>query len=148
MDVENHAAALGGAASGGAVLLWLTSKVFKAFIGDITENKKNQAESALYENLRNQINEMGEDISSIKEDHKKEKQELESRITQLEDAIHSLSQRYRHNQMLALEAYGFVSRVCDSTIGCQQENMTSIRDILIKIIENNPKIIENNPEKQ
>lgn len=54
------------------------------------ENAKIAADKAVYETLTASITRMGDDIRQIKIDHREEKQELEKRITELEEKVQKL----------------------------------------------------------
>lgn len=55
------------------------------------ENAKIAADKAVYETLTASITRMGDDIRQIKIDHREEKQELEKRITELEEKVQKLT---------------------------------------------------------
>jgi DNA repair ATPase RecN len=77
------------------------------------ENAKIAADKAVYETLTASITRMGDDIRQIKIDHREEKQELEKRITELEEKVQKLTVRIGTVRHHALNAFTkLISKEC------------------------------------
>lgn len=107
---------VGAVAIGGTAIvtfaIWAFRKAWQQIVGgkvDTVEagalNAKNEAETILYNNLKQEITRMAGDILQIKKDYKTEKIELEARIDELEAKIYRLSFRIGNIRKHALDAY-------------------------------------------
>lgn len=77
------------------------------------ENAKIAADKAVYETLTASITRMGDDIRQIKIDHREEKQELEKRITELEEKVQKLTVHIGTVRHHALNAFTkLISKEC------------------------------------
>jgi len=77
------------------------------------ENAKIAADKAVYETLTASITRMGDDIRQIKIDHREEKQELEKRITELEEKVQKLTVHIGTVRRHALNAFTkLISKEC------------------------------------
>ena len=77
------------------------------------ENAKIAADKAVYETLTASITRMGDDIRQIKIDHREEKQELEKRITELEEKVQKLTVHIGTVRRHALNAFtNLISKEC------------------------------------
>lgn len=77
------------------------------------ENAKIAADKAVYETLTTSITRMGDDIRQIKIDHREEKQELEKRITELEEKVQKLTVHIGTVRRHALNAFTkLISKEC------------------------------------
>ena len=77
------------------------------------ENAKIAADRAVYETLTESMTRMGDDIRQIKIDHREEKQELEKRITELEEKVQKLTVHIGTVRRHALNAFTkLISKEC------------------------------------
>lgn len=77
------------------------------------ENAKIAADRAVYETLTESMTRMGDDIRQIKLDHRQEKQELEKRITELEEKVQKLTVHIGTVRRHALNAFTkLISKEC------------------------------------
>lgn len=77
------------------------------------ENAKIDADKAVYETLTASVTRMGDDIRQIKIDHREEKQELEKRITELEEKVQKLTVHIGTVRRHALNAFTrLISKEC------------------------------------
>lgn len=77
------------------------------------ENAKIAADRAVYETLTDSMTRMGDDIRQIKIDHREEKQELEKRITELEEKVQKLTVHIGTVRRHALNAFTkLISKEC------------------------------------
>ena len=77
------------------------------------ENAKIAADKAVYETLTESMTRMGDDIRQIKLDHRQEKQELEKRITELEEKVQKLTVHIGTVRRHALNAFTkLISKEC------------------------------------
>lgn len=77
------------------------------------ENAKIAADKAVYETLTASVTRMGDDIRQIKIDHREEKQELEKRITELEEKVQKLTVHIGTVRRHALNAFTrLISKEC------------------------------------
>lgn len=109
---QDLATTLGAGGVGIVLLGWMIRQVWRQAIGARTDGKisesdqaKAEADKVIYDNLRAEVQRMGEDITKIKDRHQREKIELEHRIAELEDKVTKLTYRLGSFRRKALDAY-------------------------------------------
>ncbi|QFY43003.1 hypothetical protein F6R98_10570 [Candidatus Methylospira mobilis] len=108
MEMNNVETMLAGGAGGITVtgfLFWSVRRMFRQYSTEITEKRKDEAEAALFTNLRAEITRMGEDILKIKEAHRQEKHALDRRIEALEHKVATLNGQRNRTKQIAVDGY-------------------------------------------
>lgn len=132
MDIDPSWQKLGLGGTSAGLLYFLGAKLWRVFNHTVTENRKDQAEAALYESLRHQIESLNTEMENLKLRHAKERDEQDTRISKLEDEMLKQVYKRRQAQSLALEAYTSLMVFCT---GNNCPNLDTVKTTLRKIID-------------
>lgn len=101
-------------------ILWAMRRGWSQIIGigvdghkSGAESAKAEADKAIYETLTSAVTRMGNDIRQLKLEHRNEKQELEKRVSELEDKVQRLTVHIGTVRRHALNAFTkLISKDC------------------------------------
>jgi len=114
-----------------AAVAFLGRKIWQNLTSATVDSAKNAADAAVFTQMRQQLADLAAEIRELKAEHRLEKEELEKRITSLEDKIQKLGLHIGKIRRLALEAYTSLSMVKDCE-GCKpiEDALRTIKVIL------------------
>ena len=108
-----------GLFGGGGLLIFaihLFTKINRILIDDKKQNKKDEAESKLYEILKTQLEKNTEEIEKLREEIHEQKTYYLEQVKILEVAIDGITYSYRQSQRIASQMLLQLTNGCDGKI--------------------------------